>query len=55
MPRAAGWWRHSAREFRTTCCCGLSKDYRWLSFEHKANCRRITVAAAGKVARLLKH
>jgi hypothetical protein len=41
-------------EFRTTCCRGLAKDYRWLSFEHKAKCRRITVAAAGMVARLLQ-
>ena len=41
-------------EFRTTCCRGLSKDYRWLSREHKANCRRITVAAAGMVEKLLK-
>ena len=41
-------------EFRTTCCRGLSKDYRWLSREHKANCRRITVATVGMVAKLLK-
>ena len=40
-------------EFRTTCCRALSKDYRWLSREHKANCRRLTVAAASMVARLL--
>ena len=25
------------REFKTTCCRGLSKDYRWMSPEHKAN------------------
>lgn len=42
------------KEFRTTCCRGLSKDYRWLSRDHKANCRRITVATAGMVAKLLK-
>lgn len=41
------------REFRTTCCRGLSKDYRWLSREHKANCRKLTVAAAGMVEELL--
>jgi C_GCAxxG_C_C family probable redox protein len=41
------------REFRTTCCRGLSKDYQWLSREHKANCRRLTVAAAAMVERLL--
>ena len=40
-------------EFRTTCCRGLSKDYQWLSREHLANCRRITVATAGMVERLL--
>jgi len=41
-------------EFRTTCCRGLSKDYRWLSNEHLANCRRITVATAGMVEKLLE-
>lgn len=41
-------------EFRTTCCRALSKDYQWLSREHKANCRRLTVAAAGMVEQLLK-
>jgi C_GCAxxG_C_C family probable redox protein len=40
-------------EFRTTCCRGLSKDYRWLSREHKDNCRRITAATAGMVETLL--
>ena len=41
-------------EFRTTCCRGLSKDYHWLSDEHLANCRRITVATAGMVEKLLE-
>ena len=41
-------------EFYTTCCRGLSKDFRWLSREHKTNCRRVTVATAGMVAKLLK-
>lgn len=41
------------KEFRTTCCRGLSKDYQWLSREHKANCRRLTVATAGMVDELL--
>jgi C_GCAxxG_C_C family probable redox protein len=40
------------REFGTTCCRGLSKDYPWLSREHKANCRRLTVRAAELVTRL---
>ena len=40
-------------EFRTTCCRALSKDYRWLSREHLGNCRRLTVAAAGMVEKLL--
>lgn len=41
-------------EFRTTCCRALTKDYRWLSREHKANCRQLTVATAGMVEQLLK-
>ncbi|TLM65931.1 MAG: C_GCAxxG_C_C family protein [Deltaproteobacteria bacterium] len=41
-------------EFRSTCCRALSKDYRWLSREHKANCRKLTVAAAAMAAALLK-
>jgi C_GCAxxG_C_C family probable redox protein len=40
-------------QFRTTCCRGLSKDYQWLSREHLANCRRLTVAAAVMVEELL--
>jgi C_GCAxxG_C_C family probable redox protein len=40
-------------EFGATCCRALSKDYPWLSREHKDNCRRLTVAAAGMVERLL--
>ena len=42
------------REFGTTCCRGLSKPYRWLSPEHKANCRRLTVRAAELVEALTK-
>lgn len=42
-------------EFRTTCCKGLSKDHRWLSREHLANCRKITTRTASIVARLLQH
>ena len=42
------------REFGTTCCRGLSKNYRWLSREHKANCRHLTVTAATLVAQLLE-
>jgi len=42
------------REFRTTCCRGLSSDYRWMSREHKANCRRLTVRAAELVEELTK-
>jgi C_GCAxxG_C_C family probable redox protein len=40
-------------EFRTTCCRGLTKNYQWLSPEHLANCRGLTVAAAAMVERLL--
>lgn len=39
-------------QFRTTCCRGLSKDYQWLSEEHLANCRKLTVTAAALVAAL---
>lgn len=42
------------REFRTTCCRSLSKDYVWLSDSHLANCRRLTVAAAAMVNDLLE-
>lgn len=42
------------REFKTTCCRGLSRDYRWMSREHKANCRRLTMKAAELVAQLLQ-
>lgn len=41
-------------QFRTTCCRGLSKDYPWLSREHKANCRKLTITAATLVETLLK-
>jgi C_GCAxxG_C_C family probable redox protein len=41
------------KEFRTTCCRGLSKDYHWLSREHLTNCRRLTVGAAAMVEKLL--
>lgn len=41
--------------FKTTCCRGLSKDYEWMSTEHQANCRRITVATADLVERILKN
>lgn len=41
-------------QFRTTCCRGLSKDYPWMSRDHKANCRRITVAAAALVEQLVR-
>ena len=54
-PEHGGWLVAAFRaEFGTTCCRGLSKDYRWLSREHKVNCRRITAATAGMVAKLLK-
>lgn len=41
-------------EFRTSCCRGLTKDYRWMSREHLANCRRLTVGAADMVEQLLE-
>lgn len=42
------------KSFRTTCCRGLSKDYQWLSREHLANCRHVTVATAAMVEELLR-
>lgn len=42
------------REFKTTCCRSLSKDYQWLSREHKANCRRLTMTAAALVEQLAR-
>ena len=38
---------------RTTCCKGLTAEYKWNSCEHLASCRAITVATAEDVARLL--
>ena len=44
-------------EFRqthgATCCVALSRNFRWNSREHRANCRRITEQTAEAVARLL--
>jgi len=40
--------------FHTTCCRGLSKNYPWMSEEHQANCRKITVTTAGLVERFLQ-
>jgi len=42
------------KDFQTTCCRGLSKDYQWLSREHLANCRRLTTATAAMVEELLR-
>lgn len=39
---------------RTTCCRSLSKDHTWLSREHLANCRRLTIATAAQVENLLR-
>ncbi len=38
---------------KVTCCAALSRDYKWKSREHLANCRRITEETAGIVAELL--
>lgn len=35
--------------FGTTCCRGLSGGYLWMSDEHLANCRKITVATVGMI------
>ncbi len=39
--------------FQTTCCRGLSKNYTWMSEEHQANCRKITMMTAGLVEAML--
>ena len=39
--------------FGTTCCSGLSRGLEWMSEEHQANCRRVTIATAGMVQGLL--
>jgi C_GCAxxG_C_C family probable redox protein len=39
---------------RVACCQGLSAPYRWLSPEHQANCRRLTIETARVVERLLQ-
>ncbi|MBW2452806.1 MAG: C_GCAxxG_C_C family protein [Deltaproteobacteria bacterium] len=39
--------------YQTTCCRGLSKDYSWLSKDHLANCRKVTVTTARLVEQLL--
>ena len=38
---------------KVTCCASLSAKYRWMSSEHLANCRRLTVETAAETARLL--
>ena len=40
--------------FQSTCCRSLSRVYGWMSDEHLANCRKITVATAGMVETLLR-
>jgi C_GCAxxG_C_C family probable redox protein len=42
------------KSFQTTCCRSLSRDHRWLSREHLANCRSITAATAALVDGLLR-
>ncbi len=39
---------------RVACCVALSRPYKWLSREHRANCRRITVETAETVEKLLR-
>lgn len=38
---------------RTTCCKALSAPFTWLSKEHSANCRRLTIETAEHIARIL--
>lgn len=39
---------------RVTCCAALSRNYKWKSKEHLANCRRITEETASMVETLLQ-
>jgi len=39
---------------RTTCCRALSAPYRWMSRDHLANCRRLTIETAELVESLLQ-
>jgi len=39
---------------RVTCCVALTRNYKWKSREHLANCRKITEETAEFVERLLK-
>ncbi len=41
--------------FQTTCCRGLSKGYHWMSLEHQANCREITVRTTVLVEKILQN
>ena len=57
----AGKAKHSAELiaafkdiYQTTCCRGVSKDYSWLSKDHLANCRSVTVTTTHLVERLLR-
>lgn len=40
--------------FQTSCCRSLSRDFIWMSEEHQANCRRLTVGAAAMVEAMLQ-
>ena len=52
--RAADLMAAFKEAFQTTCCRGLSKNFTWMSKEHQANCRKITVTTAGLVDGLLQ-
>ena len=41
-------------EYRVTCCSALSRDYKWKSKEHLANCQKITEKTAEMVDAILK-
>lgn len=38
---------------RTTCCKALSSPFVWMSADHSANCRRLTVETAEHIDRIL--
>lgn len=44
---------HFRKQQGATCCAALSRDYKWKSREHLANCRRITEETAEFVAQII--
>ncbi|BCR03270.1 hypothetical protein DESUT3_03390 [Desulfuromonas versatilis] len=52
--QAAGLVTGFREKHKGTCCHSLSRGFKWMSREHSANCRRLTVEAASLVEKLLR-